>query len=247
MPYTEKQIHMLKYEKNNKNILRPLSALDLMITNQLTSSFYLETNNMQNHKIGLALCHGHMHKINTLSKIKSIDYWYMVDNNNITYPDYVCDITNVELMKYFPDNYFDVTLSVYCNMDINIKNYFAIINRITKLKGYYVSTEFPALAFWTYKSNDTQIIINIINKYIDNKTMVMLYNKYKNECGFPNHFDVTFMYPSIIGGNFEYESKSIVIKKINKFNLQCTKKLLKQYNFKFIMIKNKLLISQKVK
>jgi hypothetical protein len=98
--------YIVKYEsdeKYNKNIIRPLSSF------KSASDFF--QSNKKNARIGLVLCHGHNHSIEIFKKIKFINYWYMIDKNINTWPDYICDVTNKSDLEYFPNNFFDCIMT----------------------------------------------------------------------------------------------------------------------------------------
>lgn len=106
------------------NIKRPLYAFD----NQSNKGKGLKC---------LALCHGHNHSTEVLCKIKGRCYWYMVDIDKDSYPDYVCDVADKQGMSYFPDDYFDVVLLAYYPMGIgdnhfNLSDILQNINKIVK-------------------------------------------------------------------------------------------------------------------
>ena len=136
--------HLKIFENNSsytKNIIRPLSALN----------YHLEKiNNGKKKKVGLMLCHGHIHGYKILENFKFIDYWYFVDINPTVYPDYVCDITNRRALRYFPNNFFDYIISAYCPIGDLKKKYFQVMNnlkRTLKKNGTVISLELPTLFF----------------------------------------------------------------------------------------------------
>lgn len=225
----------LKFERNNVIINRPLSMVNDMLNKK-----QLYWGKQQS--VGLALCHGHMHTIKTLAKIKDNDYWYCVDRNPYTYPDYVCDITDVNNMLYFPDSYFNVVLSEYCYMrDLDFDKYFSIIHRVLKNNGIFISTELPSIVFNAFDSITMQIACDIIDEHFGEEGINSLFIEYKDKLS--NKDD---LYRSILLGNFKYFGKKKLMEKINHIKLEFTKKLLIDHQFKFVKIQGKFLIAEKL-
>lgn len=120
----------------------------------------------------LALCHGHNHSHMLLSSIKENCFWYMVDNNINSYPDYVCDVSNKEDMSIFPNDYFDYVMTLHFPVGIkeNKYKYDNILNnirRIIKPEGKIYLTELPRTFFHLLDSDDYLGLYDIIDEIID--------------------------------------------------------------------------------
>lgn len=149
--------NVLKFESQNKpNINRPLSLFDRMTQNffieypekiKFVTNGFLEriiiNTNQKSPKRGLALCHGHNHSNILLQKIKFINYWYFVDKNKDTFPDYICDVKDDNKMKYIPNEYFDCIVTMHCPIDFEFELILLNINRILKDNGTLLLTELP--------------------------------------------------------------------------------------------------------
>ena len=96
MRSAEQIVHLKTYETNpnySKNINRPLSSL-------------LQTIKPWD-KIGLILGHGHNYSNDIYTKLRFVNYWYMIDIDKTAFPDYICDLTDPKQLEYFSDNIFD--------------------------------------------------------------------------------------------------------------------------------------------
>ncbi|QGR54387.1 hypothetical protein [Moumouvirus maliensis] len=174
--------HFRKYETDQNYIPyinRPLGWVNAFI-NEYTSP---------NTKIGLALCHGHNHSIKKFKKIKFINYWYMVDGNGFSFPDYVCDLTNAKQVEYLPDEFFDCIMSIYCRViDGNDKlQYFNMLDnvkRTLKPHGFFISTEIIGL-FYRFMEDDELFLVNDqLIKFADKDEL----NEYINKFDKKSHF-----------------------------------------------------------
>ncbi len=174
--------HFKKYETDEKYasyINRPLGWLNAYINTYVGS----ET------KIGLALCHGHNHSIEKFKKIKFINYWYLIDSDGFSFPDYICDLTNVKQVEYLPDEFFDCIMSIYCRVidDDDKLQYFNILDnvkRTLKPHGFFISTELSGL-FFRFMNNDELVSINQkLIKLADENEL----NKYVNNFDTKSHF-----------------------------------------------------------
>ena len=160
-----------------KNINRPFSIF------HNTSDYY------ENHlfvKRGLAICHGHNHSLETLRKIKFINYWYFIDILPDTYPDYIADAADIESMKYFPDDYFYTIVTEYCPVvrprtGLNEPQFIDILknlHRILREDGYLFLTGFPFLIFWLIAPAGFDGIKKHINASLDQKTIDKMIAQY---------------------------------------------------------------------
>jgi hypothetical protein len=157
----EQLAYLKKFETNSefsKNINRPLSML-------------FETIGMYdgrpNIKIGLALCHGHNHSNDNFIRLKFVNYWYYVDLDEIAFPDYICDVTNLRQLEYFPDKIFDYIFNTGCP---DIFNTFDKCKRLLKPTGYIISLNHSGWIGW-YLDDGTLGKIN--EKLIDNNPNVI--------------------------------------------------------------------------
>ncbi|AAV50291.1 hypothetical protein [Acanthamoeba castellanii mimivirus] len=167
--------HLKKYESDEDYISyinRPLGLFNAYINTYVGPDI----------KTGLALCHGHNHSIEKFKKIKFINYWYLIDGDAYSFPDYICDLTDIKQLEYFPDDFFDCIMSIYCRVvdtDDNLQ-YFNILDnvkRILKHDGFFISTELERL-FFRFMNDDELIRMNNqlikltdedeIKKYINN-------------------------------------------------------------------------------
>lgn len=132
--------HIITYEKDpgflKKILYRKLSDYDI---------------NHQELK-GLAICHGHASDYPTdiLDKIGAVQDWYMVDIYRGALPDYWADASDPNDMAYFPDNYFDYVVTLFCPMttlykELQYDKILRNIHRIIKKNGILVITELPSL------------------------------------------------------------------------------------------------------
>ena len=99
----------------------------------------------------LALCHGHYHSTKMISQIRGECYWYMVDNNPECCPDLICDVSDIEAMAYFPDQSFDVIMSLYFPGGASPQKYtdmLNIIRRILKPGGKIYLSEAQGTFLW---------------------------------------------------------------------------------------------------
>lgn len=225
--------YLVEFEKNSpysKNIFRPLSIFKYYINN-INSPH-------SNKKIGLVLCHGHNHGIETIKNIRYINYWYFIDADSYSYPDYVCDITDVSALKYFPDDFFDCIVTAYCPIGHLIDKYFILLNnlkRTLKKKSFFFSTEFEQLYFWFL---DESIVIKITN-YLTKHTNLSELEKFKKEFDYRSvdGLDKFIQDYIILAAYYKYFNPSL-LKKIarNKIKL-----ILKKNGFKFVKLFKKYL------
>lgn len=225
--------HLMDFESNSSyanNIGRPLSIF----------KYYIKKyGSISDSKIGLALCHGHNHNHAILNNIKYIDYWYMVDIDSFSYPDYVCDIRDINALKYFPDNFFDCIISVYCPIGFLYEQYFEILTSLKHTltaNGFFVSIELPSLIFWFLDQDQLEKIAddlydNIYDK-IDDQHLIMLFDQFKEDFdyqqldGLPEHIQQYLIISAFYDSSNSNENL--------KINLIYTKKVLKNNNFRFV-------------
>lgn len=168
--------HIIKFENDPKftpDIIRKLSMYDQNVPKYENK--------------GLAICHGHNYSIRTLANVEIVDYWYMIDRYMNAFPDYRADAANKLEMSYFPDNYFDCVLTVYCPVinDIYIKElqYSTIlinIHRILKKNGTLILTELPLLFFHFISDDEFKNIISQIKKIVSEKDIQEFKTNYIN-------------------------------------------------------------------
>lgn len=94
---------------------------------------YNNSHFLPNAKKCLALCHGHYHSTDKISRIRGNCYWYMIDWNPACGPDYVCDVSDSAAMAYIPDQSFDVIMTVHFPGGIRPEKYTAMLNIIRRL------------------------------------------------------------------------------------------------------------------
>lgn len=240
-------------------INRPLDAYHSVTKN---------TNSNDDHKRSLALCHGHNHSIEILSKISNAKYWYMVDYDITCYPDYVGDVSSKSHMSYFPDQYFDIIVSAYCfvGKDRGVKYIKMLknISRIIKPDGRIYLTELPGLFYWFI---DTDIInklkgkiMKIIGEQNFNEYKDLLIKEYtettinilgeetfsKNKKTFEEEIVESFnddeVYSEILCQNYYGENEELVNEMLKKKSIKYTKIILEKYGFEIVEMNNLFLV-----
>ena len=230
----------------NKNIFKPLSNFHAFIE-EIERPRHVYLDNIDKHlRRGIVLCHGHNHSNHTLRKIKFINYWYYIDGDPESHPDYYADVSSINDMNYFPNEYFDCVLSLYCPVgrDKILYNILSISHRILKKNGVILFTEMPRLFFHYINNNHYQYIIDIIHNTIDDATFEGLKKEYQEIYG-TDVIDKNF-YNELMTNNFDYPQKLAINKIINKFAKKITKQLLLENNFRYVDIKNNFLIAKKI-
>ncbi len=152
----EKIEHIKNFESNSaysKNIIRPLSSLFDTIKK---GDARLDS------KIGLIIGHGHNHPNEGFTKLKFVNYWYMIDIDASVFPDYICDAYNTKQLEYFPDEIFDYIYDLGGMSSIDV-SMFDNFKRLLKKSGYFIA---PYIK-WTYHIKDD--ILDKINKELINK------------------------------------------------------------------------------
>lgn len=239
---------LVKSEKNMDmaRVLRPLSSF--YGTLEYFKSIQHEP--LKKLRKGLALCHGHNHSYDVFKKIKFINYWYLVDKNSYSWPDYICDAADAKAMSYFPDNFFDCVLTIYCpaideKYNIQFTNFFINIHRILKKNGVLLLTELPGLFYWFINRNDFDLVKKQVDEIIGKNNI----NKFKNEStrfNFMNR-DADFdIYVEILVKNYQGENKEKLDDFIDKISIQYTKKILSENNFEFVMLKGNYLVAKPI-
>lgn len=238
--------HIIMYEnRTDKNyILRPLSAFHVHI-----NWYYQYDPDKKATRKGLALCHGHNYSNEVTSKLRFIINWYYVDGDKMAYPDYVADATNEYLMNYFPDNYFDAVLSVYCpvwsyyeqsknNYPLILKN----VHRILKKNGLMCFTELPKLIFWFIPEEDFKEIINKINEIVSKENV----EEFKKEVigDDPEMIPERNLYQEIM---LNYLGDEKLTQYVESVSLHHTKRFLQEHNFEFVGIKSMFLFAKPIK
>jgi hypothetical protein len=159
---------IINFESDNPDkILRPLS----------TFSDFDDKDTTLERKIGLALCHGHNHKMDQLLKINNIDKWYMVDRNKKCCPDYVADVSSKSDMKYFKSNSFDCVMTIFCPVyrrnleNLQYPRILKIMHRIVKKNGFICLTELPGLFLYFVNDYNFDKIVGKIIKCLGQKNI----------------------------------------------------------------------------
>jgi hypothetical protein len=226
-------------EKNIKRkILRPLSAYD---------SFFKDMGD-ENDKIykGLIIGQGHNHNLDILSKMPKNIYWYMIDIDKNTYPDYICDASNIKDMSYFPDNYFDYILTAYCPVigktGIQYIKILKNLRRLIKYTGTIYLTELPDLFFWLINDDEYKLLKNKLINMIDRKDL----SQFLDNIGINNINDCDFDdIAEILVGNHEFGNKNNIKDRIRQISIDHTKKIMNELNFEIICIRKKFLLIKK--
>lgn len=192
---------------------------------------------------GIVLGHGHNHGFEILARIKIVQYWYMVDANRLSYPDYLASAYDTEAMNYFPAAYFDVVLTEQCPIEREIGPLFTVLYRILSDDGVLIMTELPKLAFWFLDKTDLEDFIDKINSILHHETIEKMKEKWI-EKNHTNQINNTFYYEFIIG-NYDDPNKSILTDIFQQRLLNATKSTLNKYNFRLINMKGRFLIAKK--
>ena len=153
-------------------IIRPLSVYHTFIDKN-----YGFFSNKSAKRKGLALCHGHNYHLGVISKLKFVDNWYYVDISRATYPDYVADVSNIYQMEYFPNNYFDCVITMFCPISSNDERrtqYPAMLENIQfilKKNGVLALTELPRLFYWFINDAEFDEIIKRLYEIIPEENL----------------------------------------------------------------------------
>lgn len=219
--------HLIAFEKKSPycgNIIKKLSEFNNYVSNS------------KNKKIGLVLCHGHKHGYAVLKNYKIVDYWYFIDIDPETNPDYICDVCDPNALEYFPDNFFDCIMSAYCPIGDMRNRYFSVmtsLKRTLKRNGVIVSLELPKLFYWFFNKNQ----LNQISKYLFKCADSDAFFKFKKEY---DH-NINNNCPKFIGNFYilrdfyrEHEPS-----KITKIELDNIKMILKINKFSFVGVHDK--------
>lgn len=251
-----------KIDQFKNKILRPLSEYYYSIEQQ-RQYYPLDE---KKYRKGLAICHGYNHSNELISKLRFIKYWYMVDININTHPDYVADASSEEDMSYFPNDFFDCILTEHCRVVNNddkpiygemIRN----CHRILKKNGVLCSTELPGLFFWfvnddEFNSIESEIkaiiggeINEMAKKYIENLTKNMT-DMYKDETPetieriIKKYVTERSFYYHIMMGHYDGPRKEKMNDYIKKTMIKYTVIFLDRHNFTFIGIKGRFLLAK---
>ena len=192
----------------------------------------IENYGFKNAKIGLIMCHGHNHPVDIYTRLKFVNYWYMIDISDLSFPDYICDIDNNKQLEYFPDAIFDYILFANCplydnNFNLGIKK---IDNsrRLLKDNGYMIITNFQFNYFLDEPTLDK------INKNLiaNNSNIVDCLNNYDRENSY-GVLDILTKNNGIywILSNACYPLDSEIIKQTRK---KYSKKILKKYGYHYV-------------
>ena len=233
--------HIIKFEHQLYPflLLRPLSAYHIFIKNQLPS------NKKRYFRKGLALCHGHNYDTDITSKIQFVKNWYYVDGNKSAYPDYVADITDGRSMYYFPNNYFDCVLYIYCPKDAEL-NAIHHTHRILKKRGVLCFIYKSKGLFWYMTSNEFDDLIQKVQEIIPSKNLDMFKQKMLELGAIDPDIDNNNFYQEVIF-NYHGEGESELSKLINDISLDYTIRYLEKNNFKFINVKSDILFASPIK
>jgi hypothetical protein len=229
--------HIINYEKNlpDDRLFRPLSVFDAFLKTTICNR-------------GLALCHGHNHSNEVLSKIRYAKYWYMVDNNPRVYPDYVANVCDINDMMYFPDNYFDAVASIYTptfdNNGIIYDKIFGIIHRIIKWDGFVYLTELPRLFFHFINDVETVSIMNRIYKMVNKDDIENFRKSLLRKYSAVNDHTLQM---EIFTGNYRGPRHKMLNQNIRRISIEYTKPFLRRHHFQFIRIERDVLIAKPIK
>lgn len=175
---SEKFEHIINFESKSEfanNINRPLSTL-------------FETIKLwdlrENIKIGLMLCHGHNYPNDIYTRLRFVNYWYMIDIKEFCFPDYICDVNDSKQLEYFPDNIFDYILDASCSVNDKIKTYDKC-KRILKSNGKIIIG--GIFSFQQYLNDD---ILGKINETLinDKPDVIECLNSFDREKWFSQSF-----------------------------------------------------------
>lgn len=233
---------ILTFEANNKSkFLRPFSVYHKATSNKDGSD------NIRKLRC-LALCHGHNHSNIILSTINGNCFWYMVNINKNSYPDYVCDISDGIDMSIFPNKYFDIIINLgfplgdkdnkykYPNILINIR-------RIIKPQGKIFLVELPHLFYYLLDNDEYLNLIDLVDEIIDpvefNKIKLELIRKFPEK----NYTDNKVYSEIIFGINIKYEE---INKIINEKSMDFTLNYLNSFGLELIDIKSKYIIVKRI-
>ena len=235
---------ILEFEKyNSRKTLRPLSVYHNMI------KYFKEIGYDDPKKLrkGLAICHGHNYSLEMFKKIKFINYWYMTDISIEAWPDYICDASNEKDMEYFPDNYFDCVLTVYCsyldeNSNIQFPNILKNIHRIIKKNGVILLTELPGLFYWLIDDLTFNEISDRIVEIIG-KEALEIFKKHLDELYQSFKYNI---YHEILVRNYNGPNREELYEYVDKISVEQTKKILLKNNFEYMKIKGEYLIAKPI-
>lgn len=115
---------------------------------------------------GLLLCHGHNHSTQVYSLFPIVKFWYLIDGQKDTYPDYVADVTDEDDMAYFKDNTFDYIVAAYCPIHSDSVTFSRTLNIMRRIGKPDVTICFPSLYSFFYDLA-TKSQVRQINKQID--------------------------------------------------------------------------------
>lgn len=203
---------------NNDKFIRPLSIYHKYTVNKDGSE------NNRNLRC-LAACHGHNYSSKLLSMVKGDCFWYMIDSDKNCYPDYICDVSNEIDMSIFPDNYFDVIMTVFFPIGVkDNKNKYSLllenIKRIVKPTGKIYLTELPHLSYVLLNDNEYLDLYNLINENLDeddiNDIKLELMNKFPKR-----QITQKMLYSEIMfAKNIKHDIKNIMNEKAMIFTLE---------------------------
>ena len=239
---------LIDVEKSNQycnKINYPLSKF------HLSTKFMDKWNPLCTNKRGLALCHGHNHYVKELAQVTSVKYWYMVDRNKYSNPDYIADASNDNDMVYLPSEYFDVVFIVFCPLaqkdrteQYQIYNILKNCHRIIKPNGKLIINNLPSLFYNFLNDNQFSEICKRIDDYfVDNPELDDPIFK-------RNYKDINIKYRRIM---------QLIIKSKNRFPMtnalkiyiynyaiNIIKELLVKYNYEYVEINKHMLIAKPI-
>jgi hypothetical protein len=229
----EKVIAFEKISGHKHRIVKALSGID------------------NNKKKGLALCHGHIHDKSLLSSINHIDNWYFVDIDKNAQPDYICDVTDPDQMKYFPDKYFDCIAIIHCPIIYNHKNQYLeiLVNiyRIINDTGDIYLTELPSLFYWFIDKRQCDKVLSECH----NEILIDKVNEYQKKIlvdkgGSQLNDNIRQLIPFFFGHIIDSSCKKMIDTFVKETSLSITKDVLRKNHFCIVRSDSKFLIIRKI-
>lgn len=241
---------------------RPLSAFHLFIETHTSETPVSK---------GLILYFGHNNNYDIIRKIKFVNYWYCIDENYISYPDYIGNIYDKVSMSYFPENYFNCILIKHCLVDrLKFNDVINILARLIKKDGALLMTDMfgsmtEDIKYYkelTTEKSKTQIINILLIKLMDKETFTDIKEKINDfidisirktienklltlNVSYINDID-NQVYYHIILGNYESINKPVLSNIIFKKGEEFLKKTLAKSYLEYVKIKGNILIIRKI-
>lgn len=246
----------------NRIYCRPLSAFHLFIETHISETPVSK---------GLILYFGHNNNYDIIRKIKFVNYWYCIDENYISYPDYIGNIYDKVSMSYFPEKYFNCVLIKHCLVDkLKFNEVISVLAKLIKKDGALLMTDmfgtmtedikyYKELAM---EKNKTQIVNILLIKLMDTETFTYIKEKIDDfvDISIKKTIEKKLLdlngqyikdiddqvYYHIILGNYESVNKMFLSNIIFKKSEEFLKKILTKCHLEYVKIKGNILIIRKI-